>query len=961
MSRRRLEKMTMDDQKDIQEESTATRPGGETREHQYPTIVEDDEVVDQDVAETDTSWFHRVSRRNLVHSSSSRRQQQQQEQKSLSSVVTTETEEVDRAVPIITTTPATTSTSTPEEQDHPRRKSILRNQGREESPNARRSSGVRFGGAAAAASAPGTACMAPRSAAAVVAAKIAAMDEESLDEAFSLDCCNTEEEKTEETETTSSNNRPWGRFTSLRSISTGLSNRTGQTAMSRRSAAELSATIASNSRRPSTMSQSTGSGGGGDAASRRRSTGSVTPSRRGSSNTQNVRVMERSFDDAGHAMTQDEQVQFRRERGRCIRCGEVKTHRKVKYGPFKLFRRMEPLTIRNRAYKGYCLICYDMEDIQKELGNTHSVSTRSMNSNRSDEIIDAEISFADPNVERQRQEMERQDNDDDDNSDLPSSSQAPPESAMHPMQDDDDDDDSSKDEWYFSKNGNPMQSCMQNWKAQICVVTVVLFIFGAVIAISIIAFNRQGDDLRDGLRLRTVSPAPSVHPTSAPTQFMWLLHGGEIRPPKDEIAQSGDGFGSRVVLSHSGSRVAVSAPGFNQSTGWVSVFEYALRPPGWDVNNNTREDNVFEDESNLEGIWLRIAGPIVGDAPGDAVGMNIHLSADGTTLAVSFPGNGKGYVRLYRYKINEETGEDYWKQIGRDIIGRKAGEGFGFSLATTREGNSVVIGSPYYSTGSHEECGRVVGYDLVQSQWVQLGPSIAGRHSGSHLGYSLCMADDGRLFVAGAPFDSSRFVESGGLYSFIFGPDAEDMLTEVGVDKTDINVTKESYQQLLTAVSGDSSFDHFGTVLACDADAKSVVSSAIAEDEVRLYTVGGTRWIRSAYITPDDSRGRGTGYSIDISPQKEVIATATKNSQDTTGMVFVVIPVGFKAYDMGQVLGGDEQLGEHEWIREGPSISLGEEGTTVAIGYESILGDEDGESYSVVRIYTYGPSSSSWV
>jgi len=501
---------------------------------------------------------------------------------------------------------------------------------------------------------------------------------------------------------------------------------------------------------------------------------------------------------------------------------------------------------------------------------------------------------------------------------------------------------------------------------------VVLVFFALIIAVSIIAFNRQGDDMRDELRQRTAAPtgSPTIPPTAAPTQFLWIPLGDDITPPTG-LARSGDGFGAQVILSHSGTRVAISAPRYNESKGWVGVYEYTLRPMdvGSGANNTTTVmDNVFADEPGLVGAWLLIGEALVGDAPGDAIGMSIHLSADGTTLAVSFPGNGKGYVRIYRYEITVGA----WKQLGQTLEGKQDGEGFGASVSMTRHGDSVAIGSPYYNDAKHnfEACGRVAGFDLVRSRWVQLGGSVVGQQNNARLGHSLCMADDGRLFVSGAPFDSSQFTEAGIFFSFIFGPDAEDMLTEVGVDKTDLNVSDKSYQQLLTAVSGDTSYDHFGAVLACDSDANSVVSSAIEDDQVRLYTVGGVRWIRSGHITPDDSDGKGNGHAMDISPRSEVIVTATRNYNGTVGQIFNVIPVGFsQSYAMGQTLGGDEILGQDDWIRDGPSVSLGEEGVTLAIGYESILLLDDDysnafvgnqSSLSVVRVYSYGSTTSSF-
>jgi len=87
-------------------------------------------------------------------------------------------------------------------------------------------------------------------------------------------------------------------------------------------------------------------------------------------------------------------------------------------------------------------------------------------------------------------------------------------------------------------------------------------------------------------------------------------------------------------------------------------------------------------------------GPDVdGEAAGDTFGHSVSLSADGSRLAVGgFENDGSGtdagHVRVFDW----DTGTSAWVQVGADIDGEAAGDGFGVSVSLSADGSRLAVG-----------------------------------------------------------------------------------------------------------------------------------------------------------------------------------------------------------------------------------------------------------------------------
>eukprot|EP00549_Striatella_unipunctata_P007245 CAMPEP_0118716604 /NCGR_PEP_ID=MMETSP0800-20121206/27591_1 /TAXON_ID=210618 ORGANISM="Striatella unipunctata, Strain CCMP2910" /NCGR_SAMPLE_ID=MMETSP0800 /ASSEMBLY_ACC=CAM_ASM_000638 /LENGTH=830 /DNA_ID=CAMNT_0006623039 /DNA_START=102 /DNA_END=2594 /DNA_ORIENTATION=- len=667
-----------------------------------------------------------------------------------------------------------------------------------------------------------------------------------------------------------------------------------------------------------------------------------------------------TVDNVGHAVTEEELIALRREHGMCIRCGLVRTHQKVKYGPFNQFRKIEPLTIQNRVYQGYCRNCYDMDEIQMELQTENGDHTAVLDEGgggletlqeTSERDVDFTQEMAAPfnqynetdspyvsNIALDSGFEDEEYRDEDEPMNAPHVL-SPADYATHLVTNDwyDDDDDQT----------NQLLKFRSHWMTQTCAFVLCLVVFLAVVVFSLVAFL-DDDNARNALRQRTEAPTgtPTIMPSSAPTQFLWVPMGDDIFPIEGEMATSGDGFGAHVMLSRAGHRLAVTAPKYKDFSGWLQVYEYTTPD----------DDGVGDPE------WVPLGSPITGNNPGDAVGMSMDFSADGSTVAVGFPGNGVGYVQVFGYMGG---GTKDWIQLGQDLTGVETGEGFGTSVSVTGDGTSLAVGSPNYSHVNSqgvllERSGRVTGYGFSQAFWHEVGPSVKGITGGAHLGSTVCMADDRSHFIAGAP----GVVETkGALIAYVYGPDKDDLGKHIDhAFLADVDSSLEEFQ-LVERFIWLGKRDDLGSKMACNGEAVHAVVRVNKEEkeEVVLVTFG-VKGGMEAFPNIDPAVDEGHGNAVDVnnyaSRNDAVIVSAFKNQEGIVGGIRVVQPRGLygTVNTIGQTLGEDARVGNDEWITGGPSVSLSGDGQLLAIGFESIM-TNDGISTSMVRVYSFGATT----
>ena len=201
----------------------------------------------------------------------------------------------------------------------------------------------------------------------------------------------------------------------------------------------------------------------------------------------------------------------------------------------------------------------------------------------------------------------------------------------------------------------------------------------------------------------------------------------------------GDEMGRSVAISDDGNIVAVGAPKndseLKQDAGHVRVYQYSLTT---DSFGQLGEDITGENEF-------------------DAFGYTLSLSGDGSTIAVGssqFPSMGlvgTGKVRVFKYN----AGSNQWAQVGNTLKGLNEEDQFGYSVATSKEGNTVAVGAPL-SDIHGENSGSVSVFTLSGNEWLLVGNEIKGEASYDSSGVSVDISDDGRVVAIGGFLNSGQ-------------------------------------------------------------------------------------------------------------------------------------------------------------------------------------------------------------
>jgi len=208
---------------------------------------------------------------------------------------------------------------------------------------------------------------------------------------------------------------------------------------------------------------------------------------------------------------------------------------------------------------------------------------------------------------------------------------------------------------------------------------------------------------------------------------------------------SGDRSGEPVVISDSGDIVAIGTIG--SSSGYVRVYH--------------------RDSSFTLG-WVQQGGDIPsGDASRERSGLSISLSHDGSVLAIGAYeydsiGDDRGQVSIYHRDPSSSLG---WTMLGQALDGEVPGDRYGYSVALSGNGETIVIGAP----NNNDLSGRVTIYqrDLSSSLgWVQVGNDVDGEDVGDQFGYSVALSRNGEVLAIGAPWNDANGRNSGNVRVF---------------------------------------------------------------------------------------------------------------------------------------------------------------------------------------------------
>jgi len=341
------------------------------------------------------------------------------------------------------------------------------------------------------------------------------------------------------------------------------------------------------------------------------------------------------------------------------------------------------------------------------------------------------------------------------------------------------------------------------------IVLVVIFLVGvagALITLAVVGGFERGDP---GTATPTDSPTVATQSaTQTPAPTMSRFCSDDENNDDDSLScwvQIGpdlesdfylEHFGASVSLAKNGTRLAVSAP-FHD--GHIGLQDIGL----------VRVYDVFNDNED----FVPVGQEITGDFGDKVYGV---LSKDGNHLAVA----GRyhtlydqaaqfdvGQVRVFEL-VEDQLKSSSWELLGEPLYGTEAGDYFGRSVALSRNGTIVAIGSSGHDGPNGEGSGQVKVYSYTGGAWDQVGPSIEGDSAFDWSGGSVSISDDGSVIAVGSenPNDAAGNVR-------VFRLDSTGEWVRLG-----------------DPIEGQSPDDEFGSDTALSADGMIVAAGSWAND-----------------------------------------------------------------------------------------------------------------------------------
>lgn len=342
-------------------------------------------------------------------------------------------------------------------------------------------------------------------------------------------------------------------------------------------------------------------------------------------------------------------------------------------------------------------------------------------------------------------------------------------------------------------------------------------------------------------------------------------------------------------------------------------------------------------ESPSPEAWSQVGESVRGGATGDRAGDSVAISGDGNLVAIASTfGNspeGLGDVGSVRVFRRPNPSSVVWIQVGQTIYGELRDDLFGYSLALSKDGIFLAVGSHFRSSRN----GFAAVYRFIGNAWTQVGPSFEGDNA-EELGYALDLSSDGSILAIGSPQASGTALGSGLVR--VFRREGSNWLQvgsnlegEISRDRAGISV----------ALNGDGGVVAFGSI-----ESGFAASSLSDSGYVVVYQLVGSDWQIVGDYVRGVNGGDRFGVSVALSEDGTIFAGGGADSDGTgtdSGQVRVFEVDGGAWSQVGQSINGEASFDE-----SGRWIDLSADGQTVAIG--AVRNDAEAtSSRGHVRIY----------
>lgn len=275
-------------------------------------------------------------------------------------------------------------------------------------------------------------------------------------------------------------------------------------------------------------------------------------------------------------------------------------------------------------------------------------------------------------------------------------------------------------------------------------------------------------------------------------------------------------------------------------------------------------------------------------------------------------------------------------------------ERFGSSVSLSEDGNTLAVsayrdGEVYDDNGNLDERGSVRIYTKDDANtWIQT-TEITSDDIGGQFGRSLSLSSDGTVLAVGAPNAGNGEIVTTTSGNFTFS----DIVTNTtGLVRIYENDGDNNWLQIGEDITGENEGEFFGWSVSISGDGNTIASGAYGINNetgtARVYTKNDDdTWSKTGDLSGTDEKER-TGFSLSLSKDGTTLALGSDRhdlDKGTTKIYQVDISNSWTQI-------GNDIDGETEGENSGFSVSLSEDGNTVAIGAYNY-----NNSQGTVRVY----------
>eukprot|EP00980_Cylindrotheca_fusiformis_P013823 scaffold3579_cov168-Cylindrotheca_fusiformis.AAC.8 len=370
--------------------------------------------------------------------------------------------------------------------------------------------------------------------------------------------------------------------------------------------------------------------------------------------------------------------------------------------------------------------------------------------------------------------------------------------------------------------------------------------------------------------------------------------------------------GNRFYLAGDGNFLAASNYYGSSFEVVVRFFQKQESDGEWEEMTNLR---LFE--NSTDNIFGSDGGSTAAAAAGVTFGADVSLSEDGKRVAIGASrddganndADSSGSVSVYEMMMDSDDGSE-WSLMGVIVHGESGIDSSGSSVALSKDGSMVAVGSPF-DYGSDTDSGTVKVYRWNGTSFNQLGEDINGEAGGDESGRSVALSEDGLVVAVGAPHNNGGGYRSGHVRVF-YWDENENKWSQRG---SDMDGDAENYN---LGSSVDLSSD--GNILAAGATGDSNDYGNHAK--VFQWKQDNGEWEQIGQTLEGPTESYGFGESVSLSSSGSILAVGSYfySSPSIPTMVYTLVDNQW------------EELADAVGSTPG-RVSLSSDGRTVAVGY----------------------------